>query len=283
VAGLSLYAAYKRDTKYLLHWMVSASNTIIRRLPTSEHGALSVSINVTGQITVSKMVSMAQLIVKHASTIPFAIYSLLESIIDARIQAHSFFEKAASQNPDPELERNNASHRYFIDALQQVLDTMSREKWQKGRDDTPSAVSERDLEDLTMSNRFSILNLDEVPQDEGDESDGASPSPVRRKHAKPGKGKKAKAKKNKGNRPSPPTRAVDAEDVPLESYRLVEESEEVKEGARGWRQTTCWSSWTWPRQLLLCAPRSSRCGKTSPTGDTTAPWLPPTRTWPSRR
>lgn len=73
--------------------------------------------NSTGQITVAGLVSLAKLISKKISPIPSTTYRLFQSVIEARTNFHAIFQQAASENPDPELLRQNDSHKHFIDAL----------------------------------------------------------------------------------------------------------------------------------------------------------------------
>lgn len=118
----NLYMTYKRDTKYLVYWMIHAPNHILRGLEKPEHDSLG--LNTTGQTTVSGLVAMSKLIAANVIPVRSVIQRLLKSIIDARSQVHALFEKPAGDDPDPELARSNASHKHFIDTLKEAFDAM---------------------------------------------------------------------------------------------------------------------------------------------------------------
>lgn len=85
------YLVYKRDTSHLLYWMIRASNAIITSLPKDEENAPP-PLNTTGQITVSNLVTMSELIAKHVDPIPSAVYRLFRSVINARTAAYDAFQ-----------------------------------------------------------------------------------------------------------------------------------------------------------------------------------------------
>lgn len=59
---------------------------------------------------------MARLIAKHLSPIPSAIFKRFKAVIKARSITASAFERIVNEKPDGEIERANATHKYFIDA-----------------------------------------------------------------------------------------------------------------------------------------------------------------------
>ena len=131
MASHSAYAAYKRDNRYLLHWMINTSNNITRRL--SARGAMddmSLAINSTGETTVAELVIMSKIIVNHhLSPVPTIVYRLLKSVIKARVAAYTFFVETEAESQDPDGEEQNASHKYFIDALEEIFRNLGGENW----------------------------------------------------------------------------------------------------------------------------------------------------------
>lgn len=69
---------------------------------------------------------MARTISKHTIRIPNAIYRKLRSVTHARSVMHQAFQQLAALNPkpDPEMELSNKTHKYFIDALNEVFDLL---------------------------------------------------------------------------------------------------------------------------------------------------------------
>jgi hypothetical protein len=82
------------------------------------------SVNMTGEIPVSAFVPLSNLIAKHINPIPSIIYRLFQSVIDARTATHALFQQIVATKPDPEVEKSNASHRRFIDALTEAFKTL---------------------------------------------------------------------------------------------------------------------------------------------------------------
>lgn len=157
-------------------------------------------------------------------------------MIDAPTAAYAVFQQITAVDPDPEIEKSNASHKYFIDAPSGAFRALGGEAWKSGqRADSDGA--EDDIEQVVFSNKFAALNLatsKEQEADVGDSSDEGSEAggqstaaaPQRRKQNKPsGKGKKGKGKekaKGKQQQPPPPANEPSLDDVPLESYRIIE-------------------------------------------------------------
>ncbi|VUC36775.1 unnamed protein product [Clonostachys rosea] len=221
MADHNLYASYKRDQRYLVCWLVHTSNRIV----VSQQDE-SLPINTSGQTTVSGLVVMSSLIAKHNTTIPVIIFRLLESIIDARTQAHRIFEKMAGSDPDPELARSNTSHRHFIDVLQQTFEILGGLAWKSASDAGQRTDEEENIEDLIFSNKFSTLNVGvESGDDSDEEAELPNVSSTKRRHGK-GKKSKGKGKKSKGKnkkRQETATPQANLEDLPLESYKIVED------------------------------------------------------------
>lgn len=241
MATRNAYLAYKRDTSHLLYWIIKSSNAIIRSsagLGLDEDAPKSV--NTTGEITVSSLVSLSKLIAKHINAVPPAIYRLFRSVIDARTASFAVFQQMVVENPDPETEKSNASHKRFIDALTEAFEALGGQTWNQRDGAAKNGASDRDLKEeldqFVLANKFGALGLDDKKttgehgdessdEGSGQESHQAASAPQRRRQAKPGKGKKGKrGKKSKKQQQSAAAhKTPDLDDVPLESYRIIQD------------------------------------------------------------
>ncbi|KAE8454217.1 hypothetical protein EG329_005142 [Mollisiaceae sp. DMI_Dod_QoI] len=231
MADRNSYLAYKRDTRYLLYWMIHASNTIINSsssLPILD--GVSTSVNTTGQIPVSAIVPTSTLIAKHISPIPSTIYRLFQSVIAARTATHSVFQQIVAQQPDPEIERSNVTHRHFIDAFTRAFEVLGGKSWISEQQSETIRSDEEDSDDVIFANKFSNLNTGEASDDEeeedADDADGHSKPAQPARQTKP-RGKKKKGKKGKKGKgkSKTPVKQASLEDVPLESYRIIEDGD----------------------------------------------------------
>ncbi|KAI7194622.1 hypothetical protein KC363_g2019 [Hortaea werneckii] len=234
----NLYLTYKKDTSRLLYWVINTSNGII------ESGKCTakdepLQVNTTGRSTVAEIVAMARLIARHLDPIPSAIFKLFKAVIKARSITASAFERIVSEKPDPEIERANATHKHFIDALTQAFHALGGRSWDSGRTLFPDFEDEVKDEDVTtLQNQFSSLSLGKVEEgdvdgDDGDEDDDALHAhiPPAKQHSRPRKKKSAKGKKGKRNQKakakatSGPAAAPPLSDLPIESYRIIEDQD----------------------------------------------------------
>ncbi|KAI1186813.1 hypothetical protein F5B17DRAFT_345416 [Nemania serpens] len=240
MAPLNLYLAYKRDTSRLIFWIVKASNAIIASSATLPDDVPKIP-NTNGQITVSSLVSLSKLIVKHANPIPSAVLTLFESVIQARTVTYQAFQQLVANKSDPEVEQSNVSHKHFIDSLVEAFEVLGGAAWaEKCKSNGPSD-DEADIEQALFANKFSALSIDgdTVQQDEGPSDDESDPEPQqhqssqRRQQQKKssGKGKKGKhgknanKKKKKQHLPAAKTQSLD--DVPVESYRIIQDEQGI--------------------------------------------------------
>ncbi|KAK5993725.1 E2 ubiquitin-conjugating enzyme 7 [Cladobotryum mycophilum] len=222
------YLEYKRDTRHLLYWMIRASNAIIKSLAAAgDESALG--LNATGQVPVSSLVPISELIAKHLNNIPSTIYRLFRSVIDLRSAHHQQFQQLASLHPDSEVEESNDKHKFFIDTLTEAFEILGGNAWlskQKAHGSKTEDIEE-DIDQVIFSNKFSALKVSEAAENgdeydnvDDDESGGESrPYQRRQKRTPKGKGKKGKGKKTKQKRQ---TKEQNIDDVPLESYRIIE-------------------------------------------------------------
>jgi len=218
--------------------MIHASNSIIKSAQPNAEPAIP-AINTTGQLTVSALVSISKLIANHVNPIPSTICRLFQSVIAARSAAHSLFQQIVTKKPDPAIERSNLSHRKFIDALIEAFEALGGREWESESKAQKSVQEDED--DAIFANKFSTLDVheskdnDELELEQEDEDDednvpgsevhaavaalrsvGPKKSAGKGKKGKRGKyGKKAKSKK-------PATIEVSLDDIPLESYRIID-------------------------------------------------------------
>lgn len=220
------YLAYKRDTNLLLYWVIRTSNQVISK--THERDP-SHKINTSGQTTVSGFLSMAQLIAGsiNGSLVPAAVYRLFQSVIKARTATWQAFQRFESKRPDPEIEKSNVTHKFFIDALQQAFEVLGGKQWESIQDAQRLETgddAENEIREALLSNKFSKLDVNREQDDsEGEDSPPSKQPTSTQQRRKTGKAKKLKgkkkAKKQQGTAPSGPN----LEDVPLESYRIIED------------------------------------------------------------
>lgn len=240
MVALNPYLAYKRDTSRLTYWIVKASNAIIAS-SSALRGDSCETPNTDGRLTVAGFVSLCKLIAKHIDPVSPAILGLFNSVIQARSAQYQAFSSLVSNKSDPELERSNASHKHFIDALTEAFEALGGSAWvEQQRKRSSSAKSGADdqaeLEQVLFSNSFASLSLETDPnaEDEGpsDEDEGRgdrpnqAPSTRRRQAKKSGKGKKGKSgKASKKNKQPPAAQTKVLDDVPIESYRIIQDEE----------------------------------------------------------
>ncbi|KAL7909029.1 hypothetical protein GGI35DRAFT_493835 [Trichoderma velutinum] len=244
------YRTYKRDTQRLLFWTIHAFNAILQSSAAAEPGAVEhlSHQNVTGQVTVRELVAMARTISKHAIRVPSAIYRKLQSVTHARTVVYQAFQQLAASNPtpDPEMEKSNASHKYFIDALHEVFEVLGGPTWeQEQQSDSKEAEFDAKLdaevEMANFSNKFAALSFENSTQSEpdattvdssdGEESDAQlklAATGNQRRQPRPGRGKKKKGRKRaRKSKPitKPAPRILDK--IPLESYRIIEDADGI--------------------------------------------------------
>ncbi|KAK2867893.1 hypothetical protein FQN49_003366 [Arthroderma sp. PD_2] len=222
VADHNTYLKYKREQKLLVYWIVHTSNRIIRSLPND----VNETPNTTGEIRMSSLLSLSALIAKHIKTVPSAIYRLLKSIIAARTQTYSLFQRFAAQNPDPE-----ALDRWSHGNVQ----CPRRELWTKERE-TKEPIGEEDDEQVIFSNKFAALNVgpdvkeeneDNEEKEEEEEETPTGPKTARPKKRPGKKGKRAKRGRKSKAKPKEAVKEKELDELPLESYRIIEDEDGI--------------------------------------------------------
>ncbi|KAF2712349.1 hypothetical protein K504DRAFT_371948 [Pleomassaria siparia CBS 279.74] len=224
MASRNLYIRYKKDTNRLLYWVINTSNGIIQSGIDAEEYA-PVSINTTGRSTVAEIVSMSRLIARNLKPIPSAILKLFQAVIKARSTVHAAFQHIVNEKPDPDIERNNATHKHFLDALTKAFEALGGNS-QDSSNVSPSGEEADD--ERIFQNQFFAMSLGRAKDDDDDVSSGddTHATQARRKKRKTGKGKKGKrGKKSKQKPASEPTTVPPLAEIPIESYRIIEDKD----------------------------------------------------------
>lgn len=229
MADRNTYLKYKRDQRLLVYWIVNSSNRIIETTASKA----SVAVNTTGQISLATLKSLAQLIVESGKATPQTIFRLFHSIIEARKETHDFFLKLVASNPDPEIQKNNDSHKHWINGLTNAFNALGGNSWLSKQKTNPDEPNEGEAE-VIFINAFSTLNMDDSgeKQDEDEEEDedeaeqATAPAAARSSKKKPvKKGKKGRrGRKPKGKSKTAAPAPAGLDQVPLESYRIIEDS-----------------------------------------------------------
>lgn len=234
MADRNTYLKYKRDQRNLVYWIIDTSAQIIKKLPSESHA----TGNTAGVVSLAALQSYSTLIAKHLDPIPPTIFRLFESIIDARKQTHNLFLEIAASDKDPEIQRSNESHKHWINGLTQAFQALGGDSWKVGKTSQPEP-SDEDAEQVIFANKYSTLSLGSQTNAEGEEVDQsaseeeeieaaakitAGNSAKRSKQKAHKKGKKGKkGRKSKTKSKTATTNAPDLQDVPLESYRIIED------------------------------------------------------------
>ncbi|KAF2850423.1 hypothetical protein T440DRAFT_450249 [Plenodomus tracheiphilus IPT5] len=225
MGGRNLYLAYKKDTSQLLYWVINTSNGILQSVANAEDCA-PVTINTTGQSTVSEIVNMSKLIAKNLKPIPAAIFRLFKAVINARSTTYAAFQQIVSEKPDPEIEARNATHKHFIDALTEAFVALGGRSWEPSN---TSTLEEDGDDEEFFQNAFSALSLSDTKDPEDLHESSADESHTRRampQKKKAGKGKKGKRGKKQKNKPVQEyTAKALPTAIPLESYRIIEDKD----------------------------------------------------------
>ncbi|KAJ3579357.1 hypothetical protein NPX13_g1213 [Xylaria arbuscula] len=238
MASLDLYLAYKRDTSRLIYWIVQASNAIVTS-PVTLPDDVPRNPNTDGQITVSSLVSLSKLIAKHIDSIPEAILALFRSVIQARKAVYEKFQQLVAHDSDSEIERSNASHKYFIDALVEAFEALGGVAWaEKFKSDGPPPNYQADLDQTLFANKFSVLRNEgdtvlggnDSSEDKSDLESHQYQASQRQKQRSSCKEKKTKhvkktKKKKMGHLRASTTQGLD--DVSVENYRIIQDEQGI--------------------------------------------------------
>jgi hypothetical protein len=144
----------------------------------------------------------------------------------------------SSSKPDEEIERSNDMHKSFIDALTRAFEALGGKEWlTKQIDPEEYSQGEEDIEQVVFTNVFSALGLEESKDGEGeseeesDQDTHTTAVPQRQQQRKPKskgkKGKRGKKAKTKAKKQSASIEEKSLDDVPLESYRIIEDKDGI--------------------------------------------------------
>jgi hypothetical protein len=159
---------------------------------------------------------------KDTSRLLYWVINTSNGIIKARSTMYAAFQQIVNEKPDPDIERINATHKHFIDALTEAIDALGGNSSDSSK--VPPGEEATDVEDV-FQNQFSVLSIATARTDDDDisEEDTLSTQP-RAQKKKPGKGKKGKrGKKSKQKPVSKPIAEAPLADIPVESYRILED------------------------------------------------------------
>ncbi|KAI5779937.1 hypothetical protein DFH27DRAFT_618295 [Peziza echinospora] len=230
---------YKRDTSRLIYWLIHSAKTVCEATPAARPAEVSAP-----ELSLANILALSKLIAQStAVSVPDTIYGLFESVISARSAANSFFQNIAAKQPDREIAESNSRHKAFIDTLAEAFNALGGEAWRQRAKD--ASASEGEDDDVAFMNKYASLSLGttgaaagsggEEEEDDDDDGDGDGPelkenvAPAHRHSKKGKKGKKGKGKKKGGRsvHKAPPPPEPTFEDIPLESYKIIDEKSTV--------------------------------------------------------
>ncbi|KAL6902502.1 hypothetical protein GGI43DRAFT_422180 [Trichoderma evansii] len=158
------------------------------------------------------IVLLLELIAKHRPSIQSTTY-------------HLFY-------PSEELERDNSTHKYFIDTLTSAFEVLGGEKWLSKEQEKRThndREEESDTNTFAFTNKFSMLDLESDPENinafdaNNEESDKESTPPQKNQKSRKGR-KRGKGKKAQHDRRSSQSDGRALDDTPLKRYRIVEDN-----------------------------------------------------------
>ncbi|KAI5786362.1 hypothetical protein DFH27DRAFT_255609 [Peziza echinospora] len=186
----SSYVRYKESTQKLVRWLVTTVSTVAE--PTDDGASTleaaakarrkggkgkrskkgpEVSGRPTGEpvISIRNFIDYSKLIAEQAEKhkIPEGVFSLFESVIQARRMVASFYRQL---DTSPDVEAKNESHLNFIRVLEEAFEILGGSKWReeiaatRAARKTQSSHVPNNAEDgsaLHMSNRFAELEVED--------------------------------------------------------------------------------------------------------------------------
>ncbi|KAF2220571.1 hypothetical protein BDZ85DRAFT_28561 [Elsinoe ampelina] len=211
------YLGYKQDTQQLLHWMLRASNTIIKAGRSSDP---NIKMNTTGQIKLVDILPVAHLIHDHVRKVPSMIFSMLQNIIAARTNFHRMYEDMCvnSSHEDPVLIASNRSHAHFISVLRAAFTVLGGDQWLTR---ASSGQGSGHVDDTTKG--FLLLRLQSESETSDTEAD--TEQVFKSVHQKRPRKVKSKGKQTKEQRKTPQSATADLDDLPLQSYKILQDAE----------------------------------------------------------
>ncbi|KAL2063798.1 hypothetical protein VTL71DRAFT_5603 [Oculimacula yallundae] len=232
MADRNSYLSYKRDTRYLMYWMLHSSNSILRSLGSNDTDETALKPNTTGSLSVSDVVPVCKLIANYGKPTPSIIFRLFELVIASRKTFYSAFQQLASRKPDPEIVKSNNGHRRFIEVLTEAFEALGGLKWASSKHHQPDAAVDETLDEDLFRNQFSSLDLGEngdMDAEAGGEAESTSVSNTIKVSAKSkSRGKRGGNSKKGKKKEKPPVPQQSLDNVPFESYRIIESEDGLR-------------------------------------------------------
>lgn len=224
------YVLYKKDTSWVICWLVHMSNAVTESLANIGHDDPKAALNTTGQVTCRELVSMAERVAAHRrQEVPDLVFRLLRSAINARSNAHQLYLSMAMEIEDEKLEQSNLSHKHFIDSLTEAFNALGGCEWIADRSaESMELESREEIEDIIFTNIFSALDMYQCADDMSD--NGGDPKESTRHPRKTGKGKwshKSQSAKKKKKKQARAAQHPVSLKVPLDNYCIVDGPESL--------------------------------------------------------
>ncbi|KAL3291790.1 hypothetical protein RB213_001671 [Colletotrichum asianum] len=156
----------KRDTRFLVYWVIDMSNGVIRGHSVADNDGSLLQPTTTGHVTISTTLAMACRIAHFEQSTPSIIFRSLKSVIRIRTSFYEQYHSFPTSQLDPELKRSNACHEVFIYALSMVSNILRGQNWERCQsleDDEP-LEGIQNLETIALKtgpfNRVSLTDCD---------------------------------------------------------------------------------------------------------------------------
>lgn len=174
---------------------------------------------------------MSRFISRHLKEIPPVVFRIFKYVIAGRTAYYDVFQAMLAERPDPELERNNQSHKYVIDAFKQAFDVLGGPAWQESQTQVGDGHGADDMDSI-FTNKFSVFKIaddgvgEDGDSDKGSETEATASSQARNRPQKKKPKKGARGKKSKTKPKKATSEESSPDDIPLESYRVIEAGDE---------------------------------------------------------
>ncbi|THX29952.1 hypothetical protein D6D10_08772 [Aureobasidium pullulans] len=228
MADQNTYVLYKKDTSWVICWLVHMSNAVTESLAKIGDDDPEAAFNTTGQVTCKELVSMAERVAAHRrQEVPDLVFRLLRSAINARSKAHQLYLSMAMETEDERLEQSNLSHKHFIDSLTEAFNALGGREWIADRSaESMELQSREEIENIIFTNIFSALDMYQCADDMSD--NGGDPKESTRHPRKTGKGKRShKSQSAKNKRQARAAQHPVTLKVPPDNYCIVDGPESL--------------------------------------------------------
>jgi hypothetical protein len=173
---------------------------------------------------------MSKLIARNLKPIPLTIFKLFQAVIQARKAIHAAFQHIVDEKSNAEMEKSNATHKHFIDALTEAFDALDGRSQDPSNDATLRRGDKANNNEFAFQNKFSDPSLGQAREDEDglSSTDETSQAQAGKPITNTGKGKKGKRGK-RSKQKSTTGRIAEAPqaDVPVQRYRIIEDKDDL--------------------------------------------------------